>query len=463
MNLTTLKKLALTGESETLEFKKSTADLAGACESLCGMLNAGLRARVVIGVFGGKLVGQEVTDRTQQEISQYLRSFTPDPQIKLSMVAVEGSRHIIVLESLGKPGQIPYFFRGKAYQRIGTTTTLLTRDHLQTLFIKQHRQTHPYDASEAKKYALDDLDLERMQRAVELGILANRLPASARSSIKNMLFKLGLVIDNRLTHAAVILFGKSSAQLPIQCTMMMARFRGTDKGAFLDHKQIIGNSFDMLDEGMMFLSRHLPLRGTFEKDRLQRIDEPIIPTEVLREALVNAICHRDYEHHASSIHLAIYDDRVEIVNSGGLMPGIHLSDLKGPHKSVPRNPLIAQVFYHVGYVERWGQGTLKMINLCKNRGLSEPKFIEHPSWFGVSFAAPIQQPQPTSNALPRREQILRALSTSNKLTINELCNIFPSLSRRTIQRELQTLKDENKVDVSGQGTSSTIWSLSKNH
>jgi ATP-dependent DNA helicase RecG len=87
MNRAMLKKLASKGESATVEFKKSTADLQGACESLCCMLNAGLEARVFIGIAGGKIVGQEVTDRSQQEIAQFLKNFIPDPQIKISFVS----------------------------------------------------------------------------------------------------------------------------------------------------------------------------------------------------------------------------------------------------------------------------------------------------------------------------------------------------------------------------------------
>ncbi len=458
MNLAMLKKLASLGESADIEFKKSTADLNGACESLCGMLNAGLQAQIVIGIFNEKLVGQEVTDRTQQEIAQSLKYFTPDPQIKCSFITLEKTRKLILLEARSRQEQIPYFFRGKAYLRVGTTTTLLSRDHLQSLFVEQHRQAHPYDQSDTKKYQLEDLDLEWIKRAVELGISANRLPISARGTAAEILKKLELMNGSRLTQAAVILFGKSTIHLPAQCTLMLARFKGVEKGEFLDHKEFVGNAFEALNEGMLFLSRHLPLKGKVERNSLQRTDEPLIPTEALREALVNAICHRDYERPGSSIHLAIYDDRVEIISSGGLMPGIRISDLKKPHKSFPRNPLIAKIFYCVGYVERWGQGTVKMAQLCRNCGLSEPEFTEHPLWFGISFKAPVNQQKSQKLLLDsRREQILELIKSHNKLTINELIALLPMLSRRTLQRELQILKEAKRVDVSGQGTRSTLW------
>jgi ATP-dependent DNA helicase RecG len=296
---------------------------------------------------------------------------------------------------------------------------------------------------------------------VELGITANRLSPSARSSFEDTLAKFELVNGKQLTNAAIVLFGKSTSRLPLQCNMMAARFKGIEKGEFLDHKLITGNAFHILDEGMMFLSRHLPLKGRFEKGKIRRIDEPSIPTEVLREALVNAICHRDYENSGSSIHLAIYDDRVEIISSGGLMPGICISDLKKPHKSILRNPLIARAFYYVGYVEQWGQGTLKMIKLCRDFGLPEPEFIEHPLWFGISFKLSTKKAKSLENILSaKQEKILELLRAYKKLTIKALHNKMPSTPRRTLQWELQLLKDKKMVDTSGQGRL-TVWAISQ--
>lgn len=86
MDLITLEKIAAAGESANIEFKKSTADLQGGCESLCGMLNAGLDALIIIGIAGTKLVGQEISDRTQQEIANHLKEFAPDPQIQFHLI-----------------------------------------------------------------------------------------------------------------------------------------------------------------------------------------------------------------------------------------------------------------------------------------------------------------------------------------------------------------------------------------
>jgi ATP-dependent DNA helicase RecG len=459
MDLKTLRKIATAGESEKIEFKKSTADLNGACESLCGMLNAGLHGRAVIGVANGKLFGQEISDRTQQEIAKALREFSPDPHIRFSLIEVSSNLFLILLEAKSNPDHLPYFYKGKAYLRSGTTTTLLSRDRIISFITEQKRKNHPYDSQIADEHSLKDLDTASIRRAFDLGVAANRLPSTSQTTPLELLRKFELVKDQQLTQAAVILFARRN--IPFQCTLMMARFKGAEKGEFLDHREFRGNAFQMLEEGMLFLSRHLPLRGRVDKNSMRRSDEPLIPTEALREALLNAICHRDYEHPGSAIHLAIYDDRIEIVSPGCLMQGILTSDLKKPHRSILRNPRIAQIFYYSGLVEKWGQGTLKIAQACKQAHLPEPEFTDHPLWFSLVIRAPISASSFPAILHPeeRREKILEILRLHKKLTLKEIHHILPSLSTRTIQRELRLLKDNSFVSLTGTGTSSTFWTL----
>src|SRR5262249_13582869 len=115
---------------------------------------------------------------------------------------------------------------------------------------------------------------------------------------------------------------------------------------------IFGHAFQLLDEAMLFIQRHLPVAGRILPDRLERVDEPLFPLAALREALVNAICHRDYQYPGGASSLAIYDDRLEIWSEGTLPFGLRVEDLKRNHASRLRNPLIAGVFYRRGLIEQ---------------------------------------------------------------------------------------------------------------
>ena len=138
---------------------------------------------------------------------------------------------------------------------------------------------------------------------------------------------------------------------------------------FLDNRQFNGNALTLLTNAERFLRETLPIAGRFEQDRFERIDEPLYPPLAAREALANALCHRDYSIGGGSVGIAIYDDRLEVTSSGSLHFGLTPEKLFAPHESRPWNPLIARTFYRRGIIEEWGSGTLKMATLTGAAGV----------------------------------------------------------------------------------------------
>ena len=136
--------------------------------------------------------------------------------------------------------------------------------------------------------------------------------------------------------------------------LRVARFRGLDRSEFLDNRQFYGNAFSLLASAERFLRETLPIASRFESGRMARIDEPLCPPLAIREALANAICHRDYALGGGSIGIAVYDDRLEVTSAGPLHLGLTPGDLFAPHESRPWNPLIARTFYRRGIIEEWG-------------------------------------------------------------------------------------------------------------
>ena len=165
----------------------------------------------------------------------------------------------------------------------------------------------------------------------------------------------------------------------------MARFKGTEKGTFIDNKQAFGNAFQLLDAAENFIRRNTTISSIIPSGQMKRIDTPEYPVDAIREALINAICHRDYASPGGAITLMIYDDRMEIMNTGLLPHGITLAGLKQNHASHPRNHLITKVFYRRGLIEEMGMGTQKIIRLCVEAGMQEPDFFEQTGTFVVRF------------------------------------------------------------------------------
>ena len=270
---------------------------------------------------------------------------------------------------------------------------------------------------------------------------------------------LGLLRDGALLRAAAVLFGNSERlefEMP-QCLLRVARFRGTDRMEFLDNRQFNGNAFTLLASAERFLRDTLPIAGRFEQDRFERIDEPLYPPLATREALANALCHRDYSIGGGSVGIAIYDDRLEISSSGSLHFGLTPEKLFEPHESRPWNPLIARTFYRRGIIEEWGSGTLKMADLASRAGLPAPEIDDDGGAVTVRFRhgqfVPLTTPGGISEPEARREMILALLDrTRDGLTRRELhARLGPGVTERQVRRALEELRDKGLISPTSRG------------
>ena len=170
----------------------------------------------------------------------------------------------------------------------------------------------------------------------------------------------------------------------------MARFRGNDKMEFVDNQRAYGNFFTLLDAGMAFFFKHLSLSGKIVG--FTREEKLEIPAEALREALTNALCHRMFHNTSSSVGIAIYDDRVEIENTGHLPDELTVETIKQSHHSYPQNPTIADVLFKTTFLENWGSGVGRMVDACKNAHLPEPEFNQNAAFVWVTFKRATIQP-----------------------------------------------------------------------
>ena len=205
---------------------------------------------------------------------------------------------------------------------------------------------------------------------------SGRLIGSVGNRLVDMLDRLGVRRNGKILQAAMVLFGRTFLPDYPQCELRMARFRGTDKTEFLDQRQIRGPAFKLLEEAQLFCQRHFPLPGKIVSGRMERVDTPLIPPDAMREILVNALIHRDYSIAGGAVSLAIFDNRVEIWSAGTYPAGITPEMLTRDHPSVQRNPIIADVFYRAGLIERWGRGTNRVIEMCRTANVRPPEFQE---------------------------------------------------------------------------------------
>lgn len=471
-NLSWLRELVSLGESETLEFKLTSGQLERAGESLRGFLNQ-QGGTVLLGVTESGLIrGQLVSDKTLRDVATLFDRFEPAPPVSISKIALPNSDlAVIALEAHWRQGMGPFTFEGRPFDRVGPTTRRMVQSRYQQLLLDRLAGRYRWESLPADGLDLSMLEESEILRTVRLGLETGRLPEqTSRQTPSEVLSRLNLMIDGQLVQAAIPLFGNFEerellrSRFP-QCLLQMARFRGLDKTEFLDNQQVYGNGFRLLEEAMLFLRRHLPVAGRVQPGLFERIDEPLFPVEALREALVNAICHRDYSDPGGAINIAIFDDRLEIWSRGALPAGLVVSDLKRDHRSHPRNPSLAEVFFRRGLVERWGRGTQRIVELCVDAGHPEPEFLEEGGNVGARFLpsdylAPHTVRRDLDDSQRAILQIL-ARARDHQLSLGQIEQSLGHSSRRSLQRELLMLRTLGLVESRGHGRGAVYRLLSR--
>jgi predicted HTH transcriptional regulator len=190
----------------------------------------------------------------------------------------------------------------------------------------------------------------------------------------HVLQHLNLLNKGRPTHAAILLFGYTPQRFLISSEIKCAHFHGTEVRKPIPSYQVYkGTTFDLVDQAVDFVLSKISLAVGTREHGTQAPVEYEMPPEVVREAIVNAVAHRDYTSNGS-VQVMLFSDRLEVWNPGTLPPSLTLEKLRHPHGSVPGNPLLAEPLYLTKYIERMGTGTGDMIERCKNVGLAEPEF-----------------------------------------------------------------------------------------
>ncbi len=423
------------------------------------MLNHG-GGHVLFGVTReGGVVGQQVSDRTMEEVSAEIQRIDPPAFPEIGRVSVDGDLEVIAV-SVKQGSMRPYRYRGKAYRRVGNTTLTMSAEECNRMLLERVHKEHRWENQLLPGWTIDDLDVAEIRNTVAQAVYIGRLNEPDGRDPENLLRGLGLISDGVLFRAAAVLFGKQErleCEFP-QCLLRVARFRGIDRNEFLDNRQFNGNAFMLLSNGERFLRETIPIASRFESGRIQRIDEPLYPPLATREALANALCHRDYALWGGSIGLAVYDDRLEVTSPGPLHFGLSPAELLGPHDSKPWNPMIARTFYRRGIIEEWGRGTLKMADLAVAARLPPLEIDERGDCVTVCFRNGRAVSSRRRDLNEQQEAILALLDrVDGGLAPREIqSRLALHGTERNVRRDLATLKSFGLAVSTGRGPA-TRW------
>lgn len=439
-----------------LEFKATTGTRREAAATVCAMLNQH-GGHVLFGISpDSRVVGQRVSERTVERLSAEIQRIEPPAFPEIERIRVSGDLEVIAVR-VRSGASPPYQYRGASYLRVGNTTQAMSAEEFNRMLFERMHNEQRWENQPADGWAVDDLDLAEIRNTVAEAVRIGRLNEPGGRDPEDLLRGLGLLRSGVLFRAAAVLFGRAErleCEMP-QCLLRVARFRGLDRSEFLDNRQFSGNAFVLLASAVRFLRDTLPIASRFESGSMVRIDEPLYPPLATREALANALCHRDYAMGGGSIGLAIYDDRLEVTSTGPLHFGLTPDDLFGPHESRPWNPLIARTFYRRGIIEEWGRGTIRMADVATSAGLPHPEIEERGDCVTVRFRrADYVPPHLDPGELTEQQAAILTLlhRRDGALALRDIRAVLGShVNERRLREDLATLKAKGLVESTGVG------------
>ncbi|MBW6462331.1 MAG: putative DNA binding domain-containing protein [DPANN group archaeon] len=281
--------LIKTGEHETIEFKKSTAQLEKSLRTICGFLNhkGGI---VYFGISDkNEIVGQEVSDSTLKSISQKIRQKIK-PEIHPEIRVIELDNKKIIEVKIKEGTNKPYYLDSIAYKRVGSESLSIPPDELEIIILKKNRRQ--WDSEVCEDATLEDIDDKKVKWFLRKAKYERKFDVDLEILIKEVLIRLKFLKYNKLTNSAVLLFGKNPQKFVLQSVIRCARFKGFTPTDFIDLKIIDGNFFDLLKKTKEFILSHIKKAAKVVMFNREEVWE--YPPDAIREAVVNAIVHRDY-------------------------------------------------------------------------------------------------------------------------------------------------------------------------
>jgi len=474
-----LKRLIQGGETNTVELKVAAPRATKMAERLCGLAN-GQGGLVIIGVKDAthEIVG--VADgkigETLDVISRAVRQMIK-PELVLDPAEPEiytiSGKNVVVTTVRPSSGPV-YQAHGIYWVRRGTHTVSLSLAEL--LEVANDRGLVDWEHQPVQNATMEDIDPEKVKAYLALRSAHTR-QASRFEKSERVLIGMGCAVmtSNGVvpTNAGHLFFGHHPQDYIVQSDIACVLFRETvGASRYADRRIVTGTLQELIDGAELFLSRYIAVGARVEG--FKRIDIPEYSLEVLREAVINAVVHRDYSKRGESIRVFCYPDRVEIHNPGLLLPGITVEQMqRGEVQSKLRNPTLANLLKDVpGYIERLGSGIRFMLDETTRLGLPLPQFREMGEFIVTFRKAPALLPlqpqyagtlwgegeyaQPEILSQSQTDQRERRLTEAldyvhqHGFITNSVYRQLTGVSDRTAHRDLETLVERGRLKGTGQ-------------
>jgi len=301
------------GEGLTVEFKERYTPRID--EDIVAFAN-GKGGRVLLGVRDdGKVAGEHLSNDLKARINSLARNCKPG--IAVELPESDGVVVVAVEEGASKP----YSCGAGYYRRLNGTTQKMSHEELRVMFVEN--EPVPFEGRIARGFTIDAISKGKIRAFTkEANVSIGKAP------VVDILRSLNVADQGGVKNVGVLFFAADPHKFLNQSQMTLAAFKGIEKLHIYDRRDVRDDLLTQFNEAMSFVKKNLNVRSEI-RDGVYREDIYEIPLEVMREAVVNALMHRDYSITGTQINVEVYDDRVEIINPGGLPRGIAQGDTPG--------------------------------------------------------------------------------------------------------------------------------------
>jgi len=433
-------------EQQNIEWKQSWHN--DYLKTICAFANTD-GGSLYIGINDmGVVVGVANTKKLLEDIPAKIHNYLG----LIVSVSRETANGNIVVKIDVKPYANAISLKGKYYIRSGSTTQQLTGNALNEFLLKKLGQS--WDSLIEENASIDDI-VDTPLRYLPVHAIDQRIGNVDDLSKKEVLEKLRLVFNDQTKRACVVLFGKDSNKFYTNLPVKIGAFN--DKNELLFQEEISGNLFEVIEATIdvlfkKFLKRNVVFSGF---NRIEKGEYPII---ALREVILNALVHRNYT--GAHTQIKVFGDKLIVWNAGNLPEGFTIASLLVAHPSVPRNPLIAEVCFKAGYIDKWGSGISKILNSCKEADLPQPEFIIENGGMQVTLYKDVfNEKSLKEKGLNKRQIVAVKFVIDNGTISNSQYQEVNNIGRTTATDELKLLVELGVLkgsDIKGRGS---VYSL----
>ncbi|CAK7035927.1 MAG: hypothetical protein BACD_00109 [Bacteroides rodentium] len=442
-------------ENQNVEYKESWRDEY--LKWICGFANA-QGGKIYIGCDDlGNVVGVEDSKKLMEDIPNKITQ-------SLGIVADVNSMEedgVEYIEICVPAYSIGVSYKGVYHYREGSTKQVLNGPALENFLNGKRGVT--WDNMPIPAFGIDDVEDSVIEKFKRLAADKGRIDANFLNEPKDILLeKLHLTSGEYLTNAAMMLFSKDPEKWQLGAYVKIGYFETDAELIYQD--EVRGSLIEIVDKIVELIYLKY-MRAKITYVGMQRRERYFVPEAALRETLLNALCHSQYNY-GVPIQISVYDDKLYVANCGKLPDNWTAESLMKKHASRPYNPNIANVFYLAGFIESWGRGIEKICDACRRDSLPLPEFTVNPGDIMVKFSAPevriAHRPgkvteRVTERVTEKEFDVIKLLRIDPGYTYQDLASEL-NISRKTVSDRIKSLKEKGAIERIGSDTKG-YWKL----